>query len=179
MNRNISTSFLSAIFVLSISTTAYSNSLPKPLEMSQVKINKPFPYKAAIASSSDSMASQLGFYTFEAPNTSDSKLPFQHYQVAINHNSRLVYYVSATKPYSLMNDCIDSLKDVVKNLSSLYSITSKDFDGSRLMKKSGDNIIEGSCIYAGLSPFAELSLAIKSDSQNKEIQNNMKKKYAR
>lgn len=174
MNRNIATSF---IFGLCFFSSAYSASLPEFIELSEVKISKPFPYNSVVPDAMNSMADQLGFYTFEASNTSNSKLPFPLYQVAINYNSKFVYYVRATKPYPQIKLCLESLKDLTNNLSTAYGTSMKDLKLSKLVKKSGDINIEATC-SVGISPYAELSLVIESESQRKEIERVMKKRYA-
>ncbi|MFZ3088580.1 MAG: hypothetical protein WA123_11000 [Methylotenera sp.] len=178
MKHNISTPFIFGLFVLCLSLTSHSEPLPKFIEMSQVKIGKPFPYKAVMPNANESFASQIGFYTFDASNTVESKLPFPLYQVAINNSSKHVYYVRAIKPFPEMKSCVDGLKGVANNLSSIYGTSVKDINDSKLIKKSGDTQIEATC-YFGVSPYAELSLIIQSESQKQEIEMYMRKQRAR
>lgn len=171
--------YILGVLMLCICHAAQSNPSPKPIDMLQVQISKPFPYTAAFPGSSDSMASQLGFFTFNAPNASNSKLPFVDYQVAINNSTQAVYYVRGTKQYSEMNGCLESLRIVSNLLAPLYGTSAQDIKGATLMRKSSDILIEAMCSYKGLSPYVELSLNIQSESQYKEIDNNIKRKYAR
>lgn len=47
---------------------AQSASLPAPVDMAHVEIGKPFPFPAIDPNADDTMAAQLGWYTFDAPN---------------------------------------------------------------------------------------------------------------
>ncbi|WP_148296193.1 hypothetical protein [Methylophilus sp. OH31] len=179
MIHKISVFYILGVLMLCICHAAQSNPSPKPIDMLQVQIGKPFPYTAAFPGASDSMASQLGFYTFNAPNSSNSKLPFVDYQVAINNSTHAVYYVRGTRQYSEMNGCLESLRIVSNLLAPLYGTSVKDINSSTLMRKSSDTLIEAMCSYKGLSPYVELSLNIQSESQYKEIDNNINRKYAR
>jgi hypothetical protein len=143
-----------------------------------VASNKPYPFKPVVASASDGMGNQLGFYTFNTSNTPFSKLPFPSYQVGINFKSKLVYYVSATKQFTQMKECQDNLKLLAENLKPLYGTSTKNINKSKLEKTSGDITIFAGCSF-GVSPYSDLSLIIKSESQSKNIEKIMASKYAR
>jgi hypothetical protein len=151
--------------------------------MVQLQIGTPFPFPAANPDAEDGMATQLGWYTFDAPNTANSRLPFAQYQVAINNSTRVVYYVRGARQYPSMAECFKDLQAVANITRSRYKIPSKAPDDpyrdSHFDGVSGDNQVEAGCGTVGRSPYVQLTLLVMSVSQKKELDAIRRKTYAR
>jgi hypothetical protein len=182
MNRRTSR-ILIAWLALASMAPAQSASAPGPVDMAQLQIGKAFPFPPAKPDAEDTMAAQLGWYTFDAPNTANSPLPFAHYQVGINDNTRVVYYIRGVRQYSSKEECFKDLQSVAEVMRSRYGIPPKVLHNlhrdSYFEGVSADNHVEASCGTVGRSPYVQLALTVMSLSQKKELEAIRKKKYAR
>lgn len=178
-SRGVCSWAVSGVLLLAPTVFAQSDLRAKPVDMAHVQIGKPFPYGPANRDGYDTMADQLGFYTFEAPNASDSALPFPQYQVAINTRTRAVYYVRATKPYAAMADCLDILRVVAGATHTRYGVPKRRLQHNSYEGVSGDLSIEGRCGAVGLSAYVQLTLSITSISQEKEFDEIRRKRHGR
>ena len=147
--------------------------------MAEVQVGKPFPYPPFNADARDTMADQLGFYVFDAPNSPQSALPFSHFQVAINTSSRDVYYIRGTKPYDAMDRCLNALRSVAAFAQRRYGVPEKLSKPGHFDGVSGGLNVEAGCSYSGLSPYPQLTFAITSVSQKKDLDELRRKRYAR
>jgi hypothetical protein len=162
---------------------AQSASPAAPVDMAQVEIGKPFPFPAIDPNADETMAAQLGWYTFDSPNAPQSSFPFAQYQVGINNRTRAVYYVRGTKPYSSVPECFRGLQSVATAMRTRHGIPKKTlmqpYRDSWFEEVASDLSIEGRCGNRGSSPYVELTVTIMSVSQKNELEAIRKKTYAR
>jgi hypothetical protein len=162
---------------------ACAASPPAPVDMAQVQIGKPFPFPPANPDWVDTMGTQLGWYTFDAPNTPESPFPFPQYQVGINHNRQVVYYVRGVRPYPSMSDCFKGLRSVTTVTRAKYEVPKKELTDlhrdSYIEGVASDIKIEARCGNVGRSPYVQLTVTVMSESQRRELDTIRKKANAR
>ena len=172
------TTSLTAVLLFALAASAQAQLPPKPVDIAEVQIGKPFPHAPFNKDARDTMADQLGFYSFDAPNAAQSKLPFSHYQVAINNESRVVYYVRGAKPYGTLDECLTALQSVAAFSRARYGVPRNSKSGY-FDEVAGDLKVEAGCSYAGLSPYPQLAFTIMSVTQKKELDELRRKRFAR
>ena len=179
MNRSAVLAGFSGLLIVAPVVFAQPRMPPKLVDMAELQVGNPFPYAAFNAEARDTMADQLGFYTFDAPNLTQSPFPFAHFQVAINNRTRVIYYLRGARSYPALSDCLSALKSVADFSRSRYGFPAKDSKQGYFDGVSGDVMVDAGCAYVGLSPYIQLTVTITSVSQKKELDEMRKKRYAR
>ena len=135
----------------------------EPIDILRVKVGDKFPLDAVFPPRKE-MATGFGFYTFQAPNKTDGRTPFQSYEVAIFEDDRTVYYVKGTRPYVSRQSCNSEFDSLVMAIKGAPDIRVSFADDSRLQAQGIDSEIDVSCSTQAGSPFVDLQLLVRSSS---------------